>query len=125
MYCPTCLNNTIAIREEGVIDLIINGKRMDSGRFYFNLGKEKEDEIIDNLKKKFEAFFQWYSNFQNIEPIQSIRLITSNAFCRNKCKFDPNMKFSIVNIIIPAGKVKKLAYEMGHKYKIKIDLKEI
>ena len=124
MYCPYCLNNTLFLDSRGVVDVIINGKHMDAGRFNFRLGAEYKEKMRKDFRAKMEEFFQWYSKFENIMPIQLVQLVTSNAQCDHRCSFAPGTKFSIVDELIPADEIQVLLNHLGAKYHMEIKLKD-
>ena len=43
---------------------------MSTSHFLYNLSKEEEEDILENLSIKLDEFLSWYSNFQNKEKIQ-------------------------------------------------------
>lgn len=124
MYCPKCLENGLFLKSRGVVELIINGKQMDAGRFLFNRDTSKKEEIYSDFKKKLEEFFSWYSQFKNTEPIQIVELSTADFKCE-VCGFSPPLKqrFPIADVLIPQSVVIKCLKEQGEKYNLDIKLK--
>lgn len=123
LYCPKCLNNSLHYNPKGVINIIINGKQMDAGRFIYNLDPTELDKMIFDFKKKSEEFFKWYSNFQNKEAIARVELLTLDVKCDNKCVIPTNLKFSAVDTLIPSSVIKSTFQELGEKFKLEIELK--
>lgn len=104
--------------------MIINGKQRDAGRFLFNHDSSHDDEMLDDFTKKLDDFFEWYSSFQNREPIKSVQLCSSDWICSNDCKFLVTNKFSVIDILISFKSMKNLLVECGTKYGIEIDLQD-
>lgn len=124
MYCPKCLEDNLLLKSRGVVELIINGKQMDAGRFLFNLDSSKKEDIYRDFQKKLEEFFQWYSGFKNKAPIQHVELSTTDFKCE-ACGFNPsfNQRFAIADVLIPRTLMLKCLNEMATKYDLKIELK--
>lgn len=122
MYCPKCLNNSLRINAKGVVDIIINGKKRDSGRFIFHTAESEREAMLADFETKCEEFFQWYSNFQNKEPINRLELTTSDVKCENGCRFSAMDKFSAVNNIIDAKTIKEIIDRVGPKYNLTVEL---
>ncbi len=124
MYCPKCLNDTLSVSSRGVVNLIVNGKQMDAGRFLFNLGKESPEDLQKSFQTKLEEFFIWYSGFKNKDPITRIEVCSGDFRCESGCRIDINSRFSVINILIPRKTVLKLLDELGQKYNLRVELKE-
>ncbi len=107
---------------KGVVDIIINGKKRDSGRFIFHLAESERIAMLDDLQTKCEEFFQWYSNFQNKEPISKLELTTSDVKCENGCRFSASERFSAINTIIDAKTIKEIVDKVGPKYNLTVEL---
>jgi len=122
MYCPKCLNNSLRINAKGVVDMTINGKKRDSGRFIFHTDQSEQEAMLKDLEIKCEEFFQWYSQFQNKEPISRLELNTSDVKCENGCRFSARDKFSVINNIIDAKTIKEIVDRVGSKYNLTIEL---
>ena len=123
MYCPKCLNNSLRLEAKGVVNIIINGKQMDAGRFLFDMGPGGEEKTIEDFKKKVDEFFKWYSNFQNKEPINYVELLSNHFKCEEGCFLSANDRFSILDIILPIDLVKTTLTEAGKKYGMDVQLK--
>lgn len=123
MYCPKCFNNTLKLSSKGVVNVVINGKQMDTGRFLFNLNNRKTDQITKDLEAKIEEFFKWYSGFQNREAIKSIELSSGDFFCESGCHLGLNQKFSVVDVLIPQKLLMTKLKTLGEKYQMAIQLK--
>lgn len=123
MYCPKCLNNTLYIEPKGVVDIYINGKKRDNGRFLYNMDPVFEEETIADFRNKVDEFMSWYSNFKNQEPIEYLELLTVDVRCENGCRFSPMERFSAVDTVISREIVREVLEEAGEKYKMEIELK--
>ena len=122
MYCPKCMNNSLHINSRGVMHIVINGKQMDAGRFLYDT-KDK-NQFYQDLSNKFEEFFKWYANFQNVEPISKVQICTSDVSCDSKCRIPISHKANVIldSDIIPKTVMKKILDELGHKYNMTIEL---
>ena len=114
------LNNSLHLCAKGVVDISINNKRRDSGRFIFNMNPSEKQAMLEDFALKCEEFFQWYSNFQNKDPKHNP---TSDVKCENGCKFSAMEKFSAIGTVIDARTIKTVVDELGEKYSLKIELK--
>jgi hypothetical protein len=123
MYCPKCLSNTLYIEPKGVVDIYINGKKRDNGRFLYNMDPVFEEATIADFKRKVDEFMSWYSNFQNQEPIEYLELLTVDVRCENNCRFSPMERFSAVDTVISRDIVREVLEEVGEKYKMELQLK--
>ncbi|MEK6624718.1 MAG: hypothetical protein AABY86_07110 [Bdellovibrionota bacterium] len=121
-YCPTCLNDTLSINSRGMIEIVVNGKKMDAGHFIYNLGKDSPDEVFSTFRKKLEDFFSWYGQFQNKLPIKSVEIVSGDFTCDKKCHLDLNYKASVVDLIIPRPVVDKALKELAEKYDLVLAL---
>ena len=124
MYCPKCLNNTLAINSRGVVHLMINGKKMDSGRFLFNFSEMTNKEFLETFTEKIENFFKWYSNFQNQEPIAVVELFTSDFTCEEGCPIPIEHYVSVIDLLIKKDTLNQLLSSSAKKYNMTIELKE-
>ncbi|MBK23276.1 MAG: hypothetical protein CME70_04655 [Halobacteriovorax sp.] len=120
MYCPSCLNNSLYIKDSGVIEILINEKKMDSGRFLFNKNGNKE-EIVTEARKKFEEFIKWLSNFSNLEPVKKVKFVTGDVKCDSGCP-SSFTKISAVGDVLSAAQVNNILSEMGEKYNMEFVL---
>lgn len=122
MYCPKCLNSSLYLCDHGVINLIINKKQMDAGRFLYNLNDQSKDELVEELSQKIEEFFKWYSNFKNKEDIEVVQLVTTDVFCENKCSIGLSSKVSVIDLLIPKSVLLEVLEELGKKYNMNIKI---
>ena len=122
-YCPKCFNKSLWIQEKGVVHIIINGKQMEQGRFFYKMSEKEVNLLL--FKEKFEDFFKWYSDFKNIEPITRVDLVTKKGYCTNNCKFEPNLQFSVIDILISSETVNDLLLSFGTQYGIGINLTQL
>lgn len=120
MYCPSCLNDSLFIKDNGVIEILINNKKMDAGRFLYNSRGNKEDLYTD-AKKKLEEYIKWLSNFSNLDPIKKVQFVTTDVKCDEGCPSGLT-KLNVVGHVIPTSVVKSLIVEMGEKYNMELVL---
>lgn len=123
MYCPKCLNNTLKLSSRGVVNLVINGKQMDAGRFLYNTQSMDKRELLSELTHKIEEFFKWYSGFRNRSAIEVVELITSDVQCDEGCTLPLNQRISIVDLLISTKDLREILNAMGEKYNMTIELK--
>jgi hypothetical protein len=122
MYCPICFNDTLSLKKSGVVHLIINGKKMDAGRFLFNTEQDRPDVILKDFSSKIEDFFKWYSSFQNQLPITEVYISSADFNCHTGCKIPMANKFSIVDMLIPRTDINVILTKMAQKYNLEIQL---
>lgn len=122
MYCPVCMNNTLNFSASGVVHVILNDKQMDAGRFYYNLDNIDDPHFLEELTKKLEEFFRWYSNFQNKEAITKIQLCTSDVVCEEKCNVPMANRFSILDVLVSRKKIETILEKLSKKYSIQVHL---
>ena len=120
MYCPKCFNNSLHINSRGVMQIIINDRQMDAGRFLYDLENERQFKF--DLQSKLEEFFKWYSGFQNAEEISKIEICTSDVSCDYKCAIPLITKFSVIDSVIPKKDLMNSLSNLGQKYKLDIKL---
>jgi hypothetical protein len=123
MYCPKCLNQTLFIKPKGVVDIYINGKKRDNGRFLYNMDPAYEEEVLSDFTNKCEEFFKWYGDFKNKETIEYIELLTVDIKCENNCRFSPMERFSAVDTIITSEVILDVLTTFGKKYNLEVELK--
>ena len=123
MYCPKCLSQTLFIQPKGVVDIYINGKKRDNGRFLYNMDPAYEEEVFNDFKAKAEEFFKWYSDFKNKETIEYVELLTVDVKCDNNCRFSPMERFSAVDTVISSEAILEVFSELGEKYNLDVELK--
>ncbi len=122
MYCPVCLNNTLYIKSRGVMNIVVNGKQMDSGRFLYDFERDRS-HFISDLSTKLEEFFKWYSNFQNIETITKVEISTIDVSCESGCHMPPATKYSVFDgNQLKKVEVGKILSSLGKKYNLEIEL---
>jgi len=121
-YCPSCLNDTLSLNSRGMIEIIINGKKMDAGHFIYNLSKDSKDDIFNAFRNKLEEFFKWYGQFQNKLPIKTVEIVSGDFTCEKKCHLDLNYKASVVDLIIPGAIVEQALKDLAEDYDLKLAL---
>lgn len=124
MYCPKCLNNTLRVSSRGVVHLVINGKKMDSGRFLFNFQDMTKKEILEAFTQKLDSFFEWYSTFKNKEPISEVELFTNDINCVDGCKIPIGHNVSAIDLLIEKKTLHSLLEEHSKKFNLIIDIVE-
>lgn len=123
MYCPKCLNDSLRICSKGVVNIAINGKQMDAGRFLFNLeSDDKIKQLKPALKTKVQEFFKWYSGFQNRDPVTIIAIDTSDMQCEEGCVISAKNRFSIIDVLISKAELLEVLEVEAKKYNIEIQL---
>lgn len=122
MYCPSCLNDSLFIKDNGVCEITINDKKMDSGRFLYQVSGNKE-EIYNDARKKLNEFVQWLSNFSNLDPVKKVKFQTADVKCDNGCP-TAFTKISIVGEVLTAAQVNQLLAEIGERYNMELVLDE-
>ncbi len=122
LYCPKCLDTSIQLESKGVVHFIINGKHQDTSQLLFNLEKDEQDEFVAQFAKKIDEFMCWYKQFKNRKPISSIQVFTNNYRCKNGCTFTANLKFSVVDILLPAAKIIEIVHNAGKQHGIEVEL---
>jgi hypothetical protein len=122
-YCPKCFNATVKMNEKGVVQVIINGLKMDRGQFLFNKAKETPQEIETRAIQKLEEFFKWYSTFDNRDPIKVIQMLSSDYSCESHCKLPMNTFFPIVGDLLSEEKLIEVLNRLGEKFNMEIKLK--
>ncbi|MFT6069944.1 MAG: hypothetical protein ACJAT2_000958 [Bacteriovoracaceae bacterium] len=120
MYCPKCLNNSLYIKDSGVIEILINEKKMDSGRFLFNSNSSKE-ELYTDAQKKLEEFVKWLSNFSNLEPLKKVKFITGDVKCESGC-VSAFSKLNVVGQILNASQINQILEDVSEKYSMDLVL---
>ncbi len=120
-YCPSCFSPTLTLKSTGIVQLIINGKKMDSGRFMYDRRKSPQ-ELKELLLEKLDDFFKWYSKFNNILPITEFELNSNNFECTHHCIIKPNFQISVIGILIPKETVLEAVYQKGKEYNIEVNL---
>lgn len=125
MYCPKCFNDSLRICSKGVINITINGKQMDAGRFLFNLeNEEKLKQLKPSLKQKIKEFFDWYSGFQNRDPVTVVAIDTSDMQCEEGCVIAAKNRFSIIDVLITKTELLDVLMAEGKRHGIEIKLQE-
>jgi hypothetical protein len=122
MYCPVCFDHSLVIRRSGKAFLTINGKKMDTAIFLYNLDKQTSAEIKESLEKKIEDVVKWYGSFKNPEPITEFTIHSSEFECGNSCAVPASSKISLVGSIIETDQFESILNKLAEKYKLEVDL---
>ena len=96
---------------------------MEKGRFFYKIPEAEVNLLL--FKEKIEDFFRWYSEFKNIEPITTVNLMTKKGYCTHNCKFESDVQFSVIDILISSEAVHDLLVSLGKKYSIGINLTQL
>lgn len=120
MYCPSCLNDSLFIKDSGVIEILINEKKMDSGRFLYDSSGNK-DELYTDARKKLEEFIKWLSNFSNLDPVKKVKFMTADVKCDSGCA-TAFTKISVVGQILATSQVNNILADMSEKYNMELIL---
>jgi hypothetical protein len=123
MYCSVCLNNTIEIGQKGSVEVIINKKQLETGKFLFG-NRANNKEFIQDFEKKVFEFFSWYNNLHYKSKIVSIDLVTSSFHCNNRCKIPLDQKKSVIGLLISSKQVITTIKKAAEKYHIELGLDE-
>lgn len=124
MYCPICYNNSIVVADKGVINVIINNRQMDAGRFLFNNKRDSRDELIKQFSQKVEEYFQWYASFRNAQNITKIILSSNSLICARNCKIPPSMKYDVTTLIFTPAEINTVLTQLAKKYNITVNLED-
>lgn len=123
MYCPVCFQNTLKIRNNGVIKLAFNGKSRNTSLFTYNLQKDSNQQLEAKLREKVVDFFSFYSEFNNKTPIKNFECYSGDFLCTNNCKIDfVNTKVSVIGIVYTIEVVRAILQEEGKKFGIEIKI---
>ena len=125
MYCPVCLNDTLFMHEKGTIFIKINRQTMSTSHFLYNLSKEEEEDILENLSIKLDEFLSWYSKFQNKEKISSVEIISANFACDKRCRLPSEARFSIIGSLVSKRTFVKLLLALSKKHGLAVDVNSL
>lgn len=118
MYCPKCFDQSISLNSRGVVDVVVNTKQMDTGRFIFYSNEKQKFE--GDLRLKIEEFSKWYGSFNNPETIKNFELTTADYRCSSGCAFSPTEKISVFDLMISHKKAVEILKEIATKYDLDI-----
>ncbi len=121
MYCPVCLNNTLSLKDHGVLKIEINTKHRDNNIFLYDLKKESELDLHVNLQNKVDDFLRWYSSFQNKEPIKSFTIFSQDFSCSGGCSLPVNLNLSVIGILFQEDDIYEILAEGCAKYGLELD----
>jgi hypothetical protein len=123
MYCPVCLNDSLAMLQRGVVKMCFDGKHKDNSHFLFNILKDTPKQLQARLREKIADYFEFYSGFQNKATIKKFELFTSDFQCKRGCKLDISKhQFSVIGLIFDAQDVERILHEEAEKFKVPIDV---
>jgi hypothetical protein len=122
MYCPRCFNNTLELSRSGVINIVINKKKRDTGKILFNLDKQSKKDLQNSILELAESYFKWYSSFTNSEPISKLFIFSSDFLCSNKCNIPLDAANSIISKFFDLNQAVNTFKELGQKYDLDIEI---
>lgn len=120
MYCPICFNDTLKIASSGVVKMTFNGKSKSTSQFFFNLKEDSEQKTSEKLQATIEDYFEYYSDFQNKEPIKYVEAYSLDFKCTNKCIMNTTNKLSVVNLVFHTKTLSMALEEAAKKFDIEI-----
>jgi hypothetical protein len=120
--CPKCFNDTLNLAIHGTVDVLVNNKKLSTGRLLYNLEKDSAERFEEELLKKLEEHFEWYGRFQNKGPIKSIEVCSANFACQNKCKIDLNYRFTVIDLLIKEERFNEIINNLAKKYSIPMEM---
>lgn len=121
MYCPICFNDTLKIASSGVVKMTFNGKSKATSQFYFNLKEDNEEKTSEKLLATIEDYFEYYSQFQNKNPIKEIESYSIDFKCTNKCGINISNKMSVINLVFHLETLKLMLQRAADKYNVELD----
>lgn len=122
MYCPICFNQTLKIASTGVVRVAFNQKSRNTSQFFYDLKRDRTQDIDEKFRKVVKDYFSWYASFQNKSAIKTVELTTMDFVCSRGCKMNQSCRMSAIDLIILYENVKKIVEEEGNHYKIPIAL---
>lgn len=123
MYCPVCLNDTLKIASSGVVKLSFNKKSRTTSQLFYNLKTEKEAELLNKFRTVVRDYFQFYSGFQNKDPIKEVTTYSSDFVCSTGCRLSHNQQISVLGLLINKTELLQMLNEEASKFNIPIDPK--
>jgi len=121
-YCPLCFNDTLTIKEQGKVDIYINSKHRDTGRFLFNLDNQDSDDLQEILREKLKDFFKWYGSFNNKEIITKIDIVSTDFICESGCIIPSDFKPSIIDVLVPQEEYNEMVRSLAKQFEIKLEI---
>ncbi|MFW5871890.1 MAG: hypothetical protein ACOCUT_02180 [bacterium] len=118
MYCPICFNNSLSLKDHGVIRLEINSKHRNNNTFLFNIQKDTEMDLQERLQQKIDEFLQWYSTFQNKEPITKFLVFSPDFICKSNHPLNLDIKLSVIGLLYDEDDIIDILEESCEKYNI-------
>lgn len=122
MYCPKCFNDTLKIASKGRVKITFNGKSKSTSQFLYNLDQDTKKDIDSKIEEVIEDYFSYYSNFQNIDPIEEIQMLSFDFICSNNCALTVDNQINVREIFTKIDSLKKLLNKVAQKYNIQIIL---
>lgn len=123
MYCPVCFNQTLKIASSGVVKVTFNNKARNTSQFFYDLKRDRGQDIDEKFRKVVIEYFSWYSSFQNKTTIDDVQLTTIDFVCTSGCKMTLNNRMSAVDLVIMKETVNRIVSEEAAKFKIPVALK--
>ena len=113
------------MHSKGTVFIKINKLTTSTSHFLYNLSKEEEEEILDNLEEKLDEFLKWYSTFQNKERISKVEITSANFACDKHCKLPTEARFSIIGPLISRRTLVKMLMEISKKHGLSMDINSL
>ena len=121
-YCPICFNDTLVIKEQGKVDIYINGKHRNTGQFLFNLNNQDSEDIREILLEKLNDFFKWCGDFNNKEAITKIDIVSTDFICDGGGSIPSSFKPSIIDVLVPLEEYQEMVESLAKKFSIELDI---
>jgi hypothetical protein len=110
------------IRSNGVVKLSFNGKSRNTSLFTYNLQKETQEQLDAKLREKIIDFFEFYSTFENQDPIKNVEIFSGDYLCTNSCKIDLlKTKISVMGILFTPLQANAILKEEANKFGIALE----
>lgn len=120
MYCPTCFNDTLKIASSGVVKLSFNKKARNTSQLIYNIKTDTDDELLQKFRDVITDYFNWYSGFQNKDPIREIQAYSFDFICSQGCKLKVSNQLSVIGLLINKKEIYSLLSEEANKFDIEI-----
>lgn len=125
MYCPVCFNASLKPSSSGVLKMTFNKKSRATSQMHYNTNTESPMHIYKQLQAVMEDYLSWYSEFQNIDPINEIEVISSDYKCSNGCQLNMNHRINSLDDFLDKNEVLRLLKESCQKFNIPCSIKKL
>lgn len=103
--------------------MTFDGKSKSTSQFFFNLKEDSEQKTSEKLNHVIEDYFEYYSNFQNKEPIKEVEAFSVDFKCSNKCGMSFANKISVINLVFHQKTLSLLLESAAKKYNLTLNPK--